>query len=75
MAPFIPTKLYNAEGNYVTTVEVPPFLVPVQIILWGSHIFVFTPLAPATPNEGQYLEARGMCCAWTEEEKARLGIS
>lgn len=74
MAPFIPTKLYNASGNYVTTVELPPFLKPVQVILWGSRIFVFAPLAPATPNEGQYLEADGMCVAWTEEEKKNLGI-
>lgn len=68
MEPFIPTRLYTVLGEYVTTVEMIPFKIPVQVVIWGSRTFVF--------NQGtqNYHEAQGICHVWTEEEKKALGI-
>ncbi len=79
-APFINTNLFTSDGRLVTTVELPPFKVPVQVVLWGSRIFIWNPdrRYPAESGKsdafGVYMEANGMCAAWTEEEKKRLGI-
>lgn len=44
--------LYTKFGDEVTTVRVPPFTPPPEIILWGVRYFV-------RQADGRYLE--GMC--------------
>lgn len=47
----IEVTLYTREGQEVTQVTMPPFLIPPEVILWGSRYFVL--------RDGRYIE--GMC--------------
>lgn len=53
-------KLLTRDGGYVTTVSVPPFNPPPEVIMWGSRVFVRQP-------GGHYAE--GM--AWHSMEAPR----
>jgi hypothetical protein len=35
-------KLFTRSGEYVTTVTVPPFNPPAEVIVWGQRFFVLT---------------------------------
>ena len=46
-----PVELHTREGGYVTTIEVPPFTKPPEVIIWGLRVFVLDQEA------GKYREA------------------
>ena len=46
-----PVELFTRDGSYVTTVHVPPFQTPPEVIVWGLRIFVLDREA------GKYREA------------------
>jgi hypothetical protein len=56
----IDTPLLTRTGEYVTTVAVPPFALPAEIISWGLRFFVRQP-------DGEYREA----LVWSSAEDPR----
>ena len=52
-----PTHLFTRYGTYVTTVSVPPFAKPIELISWGDRFFVLH-------SSGQYREV--LCYSATE---------
>jgi len=46
-----PIELYTREGAYVTTVQVPDFKPPAEILVWGVRMFVLD------AEHGKYREA------------------
>lgn len=35
-----PIELYTKDGGYVTTLQVPRFNSPAEVIIWGQRVFV-----------------------------------
>jgi hypothetical protein len=35
-------KLFTRDGGFVRDGEIPPFLIPPEVITWGSRSFVFS---------------------------------
>jgi len=44
-------ELYTREGHYVTTIDVPDFPKPAEVIVWGLRFFVLD------AEQGRYREA------------------
>lgn len=55
----VQTQLLTRTGEYVTTIAVPPFRVPTEVIGWGDRVFVRQP-------DGEYRE--GLIWVYTEIE-------
>lgn len=43
--------LRTRDDNYVTTVKIPPFLVPPEVIIWGTRMFYRSPDKPNTDTD------------------------
>jgi len=45
------------KDNFVATVEVPHFLTPPQVIMWGMRVFLRDAvMSPMSPNHASYVE-------------------
>jgi len=53
---FVTTSLYTKLGEFVTTVEVPPFTPKAEILQWGSRYFVYD------KEQDKYLEGLTYWC-------------
>lgn len=48
-------KLLTRDGGFVKEFEIPPFMIPPEILVWGSRSFVLQP-------SGEYREGMAYYC-------------
>ena len=64
-SPFVDVPLYLASGEPLGVVaQIPPFVVPPDVLMWGSRVFMRT--EPVSATETQYRECFAVAVVKTQ---------